>query len=297
MLAASLSLMVALPSAARAQLPDPPPQAGPNPALPWAAPSQTDCDAGSLTCVDGVIKQQKQLTLDLGCNHKAVFAATYWQLTTFMRQVDGTAGFFVRPDRVAHEDVEYNKEYQRQIAAWRAGDVSQVTPDWQAVFAANDAESMTGSGDLLASIAAHVLGDMPTKALEQSDGVMRLKKDTFPFGKTDHDKVNYVLRDATLPIIQFIADHYDPRVDDNSSLAGVIANLLYEWREQSWRNAEDLRFISVATGRDSLTYQIEAQQIRDQALAEIKTIIAGNQDDAAGREARNKYCALNKPTS
>jgi uncharacterized protein DUF5995 len=212
-----LALLAALVLAAPVPA-EPPPQPPPDAALPWAARLETSCDDGAPACMGTVMAAQRRLTLDLGCDHAAVFAATYWQLTTSMRAAVTTPGFFERPDRIGHEDVEFDEEYERQVAAWRAGDTGAVTPDYRAVFAANDAGKLTAAGDQLATIAAHVLGDMPSKALEQTDGVMRLEHDAFPFGKPDHDKVNQVLLDATLPIVHLIADHYDPRADDNDQL-------------------------------------------------------------------------------
>jgi hypothetical protein len=284
------ALVLAAPAAAV-----PPPEPPPNPALPWAEPLETSCSDGALACLDGVVAAQRRLTVDLGCDHEAVFAATYWQLTTFMRAAVATPGFFQRPDRVGHEDVGFDEEYERQIAAWRSGDVGAVTPDYRAVFAANDAGTLTAVGDQLATIAAHVLGDMPSKALEQTDGVMRLEHDAFPFGKPDHDRVNQVLLDATLPIVRFIADHYDARADDEEQLAEQLAVLLSAWREQSWRNAEELRFIRVASGT-GLAYRAKLSEIRAGSAATVRSIVAANQDTPDGTAMRDAYCAAHQPT-
>jgi hypothetical protein len=269
--------------------------APPNPALPWAAPLETTCAQGDIECVDRVVTAQRALTLRLGCNHRAAFAATYWQLTTFMRDAIAEPRFFDRPRRIAHEDVEFDEEYQRQTRAWERGDLANVTPDYEAVFAANDAGVLTAQADQLATIAAHVLGDMPSKALEQPRSIMRRQVDAFPFGKPDHDKVNLVLEEATLPIMEFIAAHYDPRVDDNAQFAEQLALLLFEWRELAWRNAEGLRFIRVASGT-GLLYQAKLAAIRAEALAVVQAIIAAGRDTPAGRAMRDAYCAANRPT-
>src|SRR3954452_8243524 len=84
-----------------------PPQPPPNPALPWAAPLETSCAQGDTACVDRVITGQRALALRLGCRHRAVFAATYWRLTTFMRDAIAAPRFFDRARRIAHEDVEF----------------------------------------------------------------------------------------------------------------------------------------------------------------------------------------------
>jgi hypothetical protein len=281
-------------SAAAAQAP-PPPQPPPNPALPWAAPLETSCAHGDIECVDRVVAAQRGLTLRLGCNHRAAFAATYWRLTSFMRDAIAEPGFFDRPRRIAHEDVEFDEEYRRQTRAWERGDLANVTPDYRAVFAANDAGVLTAQADQLATIAAHVLGDMPSKALDQPRSIMRRREDTFPFGKPDHDKVNLVLQKATLPITEFIAAHYDPRVDDNPQFAEQLTLLLFEWRERAWRNAEELRFIRVASGT-GLLFRAKLAEIRAEALAVIQAIIASGHDTPAGRAMRDAYCASNRPT-
>ena len=238
---------------------------------------------------------QRALTLRLGCTHRAVFAATYWQLTTFMRDAIAEPRFFDRPRRIAHEDVEFDEEYRRQTRAWERGDLAHVTPDYRAVFAANDAGILTTQADQLATIAAHVLGDMPSKALEQPRSIMRRRVDAFPFGKPDHDKVNVVLQEATRPIMEFIAAHYDPRVDDNPQFAEQLTLLLFEWRERAWRNAEELRFIRAASGT-GLVYRAKLDEIRAEALAVVRAIIASGQDTPAGRAMRDAYCARNRPT-
>ena len=272
-----------------------PPQPPPNAALPWAAPLETSCLTGDTSCVDRVAADQRALMLRLGCNHRAAFAATYWQLTTFMRDAIAEPGFFDRPRRIAHEDVEFDEEYQRQTRAWERGEIAHVTPDYRAVFAANDAEILTAQADQLATIAAHVLGDMPSKALEQPRSIMRRRVDAFPFGKPDHDKVNVVLQQAARPITEFIAAHYDPRVDDNPQFAEQLTLLLFEWREQAWRNAEELRFIRVASGT-GLLYRAKLDEIRAEALAVVRAIIASGQDTPAGRAMRDAYCARHRPT-
>lgn len=272
-----------------------PPQPPPNAALPWAAPLEMSCATGDTSCVDRVAADQRALMLRLGCNHRAAFAATYWQLTTFMRDAIAEPGFFDRPRRIAHEDVEFDEEYERQTRAWERGDLAHVTPDYRAVFAANDAGSLTAQADQLATIAAHVLGDMPSKALEQPRSIMRRRVDAFPFGKPDHDEVNVVLQQATRPITEFIAAHYDPRVDDHPQFADQLTLLLFQWREQAWRNAEELRFIRVASGT-GLLYRAKLDEIRAEALAVVRAIIASGQDTPAGRAMRDAYCARHRPT-
>src|SRR4051794_749694 len=291
LVAAAAGLASVSPAAAQVLPPQPPP----NPALPWAAPLETTCARGDTACVDRVAARQRALTLRLGCRHRAVFAATYWQLTTFMRDAIAQPRFFDRPRRVAHEDVEFAEEYQRQTDAWERGDLAHVTPDYRAVFAANDAGILTTQADQLATIAAHVLGDMPSKALEQPRSIMRRRVDVFPFGKPDHDKVNVVLQEATRPIMDFIAAHYDPRVDDNPEFAEQLTVLLFEWRERAWRNAEELRFIRAVWGTGPL-YRAKLDRIRAESLAVVQAIIASGQDTPAGRAMRDAYCATNRPT-
>ena len=272
-----------------------PPQPPPNAALPWAAPLEVSCAQGDTSCVDRVVAAQRGLTLRLGCKHRAVFAATYWRLTRFMRDAIAEPGFFDRPRRIAHEDVEFDEEYRRQTRAWERGDLAHVTPDYRAVFAANDAGVLTAQADQLATIAAHVLGDMPSKALEQPRAIMRRRVDAFPFGKPDHDKVNVVLKEATRPITEFIAAHYDPRVDDNPEFAEQLTLLLFEWRERAWRNAEALRFLRAVSGT-GLLYRAKLDEIRAEALEVVRAIIASGQDTPAGRAMRDAYCARHRPT-
>src|SRR5687767_12652040 len=78
----------------------------------------------------------------LGRTHRAVFAATYWQLTTLMRNAVASRGSSIARGGSRTRIVEFDEEYRRQMRAWERGDVANVTPDYEALFAVNDGRSL-----------------------------------------------------------------------------------------------------------------------------------------------------------
>lgn len=229
------------------------PAAADPPFIPWSAllpgltttyePSSSNlCAAGELACVDAVIQEMttRADALDATCNHNAMFALTYLRTTEAYRVAVVEPGFFSDPQFINHQDALFAKYYFDAWDQYRAAQLGNVPRAWQLAFKAADQKRVTGMGNLLLGMSAHVNRDLPyvlaAIGLVKPDGTSR---------KPDHDKVNVFLNRVIEPLIEEAAARYDPMVDDTQVEGtlideAVLLQLLVGWREQAWRNAEAL---------------------------------------------------------
>ncbi len=258
------------------------------------------CADGAASCFLALESDLVGRTAALGCDHDAVFSHAYLTITRALIDATGTPGFFARPDRINHEAKTYAQEYFDQYDRWHAGDAAGTSPSWQVAFRAAETESVTALGDLLLQLNAHIRRDNPIRAVEQTEGVLRLPG-SMPAasGKPDHERISVALANAMDEMLDGLARHYDPTIDDGSRLFGALfdARGLYSiiaaWREESWRNAEQLRHARAIGGVDGPLYQAKLAQIEDAAHAGAYAILAATLTDPVRNAARNAYCAAN----
>ena len=270
----------------------------PDPTVPYLpAVSPVICPAGEPVCIDRLAAELRRRTAALGCSHDAVFADAYVTITRAL--VDATGAYiFDRPDRVRHEARTYAQEYLDQYARWHAGDRASVSPAWRIAFRAARRQSVTALGDLMLALNAHIRRDNPIRAVEQTEGVLRVPG-LMPAasGKPDHERVNTVLQNAMAPMLAHLAKRYDPTVDDPPPLFGTVIdpNSLYAiiaaWREESWRNAEQLRQARALGGVDGPLYQAKLAAIEASAKAGAEVIRAATRTTRRANRKRNRYCA------
>jgi hypothetical protein len=258
--------------------------------------SENDCKAGRIQCVDSVIREMtKRFTpLKDSCDHNAMFALLYLRVTEeYRRQVGAPGDFFSDEGFINHEDAVFARYYFDAQDAYnnRPGSTGPVPRAWQIAFDAARNHQVTGLGNLLLGVNAHVNRDLPyvlaAIGLVKPDGSSR---------KPDHDKVNEILFDAYGPAIDEAAARFDPSVSTsfpaplattlslNSGMAAIQA-----WRESAWRYAERL----VSAPSDSARAQV-AQEIEDYATTQAQLIRSstayGMLQSSASRDA---YCAAN----
>lgn len=177
------------------------PAAADPPFIPWSAllpgltttyePSSSNlCAAGQLGCVDAVIQEMTTRfdVLDASCNHNAIFALTYLRTTEAYRVAVVEPAFFSDPHFINHQDAIFAKYYFDAWDEYRAGHSSNVARAWQLAFKAADEKRVTGVGNMLLGMSAHVNRDLPyvlaAIGLVKPDGSSR---------KPDHDQVNVFL--------------------------------------------------------------------------------------------------------
>ena len=283
-------------TAGAARADDPPPFVGWSALMPsltyqYDPTSEDDCVAGRFQCVEKVIKEmQRRLDpLAESCDHDAVFALAYLRTTeaylTYARRSD----FFADARFVNHQDVVFARMYFEAYDDWASGRVERVPPAWRIAFSAADDERVTGSGDLLLGISAHINRDLPFAlaaiGMTTRSGVSR---------KHDHDKVDEILNAVVEPLILEQAARFDPemargRTPYGLGYAGLLQTIV-TWREVAWRHAELLVAAPDLASRD-----LVAQQIEEYAATQAQTIEAGSRylPPLTTTKARNEYCAVN----
>jgi hypothetical protein len=252
------------------------------------------CTSGRIQCIDSVINemQRRFAPLAQSCDHNALFALLYLRVTqTYRQEVGANPSFFQDTNFVNHEDPVFADRYFFAVDNYASGNLSQLPQAWQIAFDAARAHAVTGTGDLLLGVNAHVQRDLPfvlyAIGLVKPDGSSR---------KPDHDKVNQILYDAYGPALQDAAARFDPSVSMQlpASLplvSGLSNQTLFSavqvWRETAWRNAERLASAPddnarAAVARDIANYAAsQAQLIRDSTAYGL----------LQGSGARDAYCA------
>jgi len=253
--------------------------------------SEDDCVAGRLPCVDRVIRTMTK-RFDghaESCDHDAMFALTYLRTTEEYRRATTTPGFFSDPAFVNHEDVVFARYYFEAYDRWHAGRHSEVPEAWRVALDAADRRSVSGSGNMLLGINAHINRDLPYVlagiGLVKPDGTSR---------KPDHDKVNEFLNRVPPVLIPELARRFDPTVDD-SNLPGWLDDMLTfqafpAMREAAWRNAE--RLVNAKTAAERALVEQSIEESAASTAQAIRTATAYG-PLSGGSAARDAYCAQN----
>jgi hypothetical protein len=225
----------------------------------------------------------------LACDHDSMFAFTYLVTTEEYRTAVSDPAFFTDNAFVNHQDAVFADFYFRAFDAWDRGAVSEVPPAWRVAFDAADKQQVTGMGNVLLGMNAHVNRDLPfvldAIGLVKPDGTSR---------KPDHDRVNVFLDAVNQYLMTEAAKYLDPTIDDGEVPGTTIDNatmvqLLVSWREAAWRNAERLAAAGSTAERTSI-----AQEIED-AAAHIGTVLKSsyryNGITNGTAAPRNAFCA------
>jgi len=263
------------------------------PSIDWqfSADSADECVAGRISCVDKTVKEMEKRfdPLAASCSHAAVFALAYLRTTQTYRDTAETTGFYQDPAFVNHEDAAFAAMYFSAYGDWAAGRVSRVPPAWRIALDAGKNRQVSGTGDLLLGMNAHVNRDLPFVLAEiglvAPDGSSR---------KPDHDKIDAMLNQVVEPLIAEEAARFDPQMATAPTPYGVgytgLMQALLLWRESAWREAEQLAMAPDEAARDRV-----AQGIEDNAEANAKAIVAATTylPPLTSTAGRDSYCAAN----
>lgn len=235
--------------------------------------SANDCTSGHVRCVRSVIREMTRRfdPLAEACNHNSMFALTYLRTTEQYLESATSPGFFTDPSFINHQDAVFARYYFEAWDAFRAGDVAATPKSWQLAFNAADGRTVSGLGNLLLGMSAHVNRDLPMVladiGLVKPDGTSR---------KPDHDKVNEFLNLVMEPLIDEAAARFDPTVDDGQidgttmDETGML-QMLVGWREQAWHNAEALVNAPTPAARDAVVAEIERTAAIEAHLITVAT--------------------------
>lgn len=288
---------------AQAQLPWLAPGSPPLPpdyTVPYLPPfNKVECPDGRFECWTRLENELVHRTQWIGCHHGAIFSDAYITITQHLIQAT-LNGVWQRPDRITHEAKNYAQEYFDNRDRWVAGDRDRVAPSWQVAFSAADKQEVTALGNVLLDLNAHIRRDNPIRAVEQTDGVLRTAG-AMPgaSGRADHDRISDVLQEALRPMLDHLAAVYDPTIDDGADLFDRVVDqkglyaIISSWREESWRNAEQLRHARALGGPNGPLYQAKLAEIEESARLGGEMIRAATLTTPEANAARNAWCAAN----
>ena len=254
----------------------------------FVASTENDCPKGSLKCVDNVIREMTKRYNTLGCSHNSAFAFTYLVTTQEYRKAVDDPNFFTDNAFVNHQDAGFADLYFTAYDNWKAGRIADVPPSWRIAFQAGDTQAVTGMGNVLLGMNAHVNRDLPfilaSIGLVKPDGTSR---------KVDHDRVNAFLNAVNKYLLTEAAKYLDPTMDDGDVPGTSLDNsaavqLLTGWREEAWRNAERLVAASTPEDRAQVATDIENAAATEGLL--LKTSYSYTLNPNSSAAARNLYC-------
>ncbi len=245
------------------------------------------CTAGHVRCVDAVIREMRSRLKPLvrDCDHDAVFALVYLRTTEEYRRTIEDPDFFVDSAFVNHQVAVFAKLYFDAFDAWHQGNHDKVPPAWRVLFSAAENRDVSGTGNLLLGMSAHVNRDLPLALAEiglvRPDGSSR---------KDDHNKVNQFLVRVVQPVIDEVALRFDPAADD-AQLDGTTMDetatlqLLFGWREEAWRNAERIALADTPAQKAAVIRSIEDAALAKAELLKAQTAYQAPLSSSAARDA------------
>ena len=241
------------------------------------------CATGSDRCIDTTIREMRRRldVLAASCHHAAVFSLAYLRVTEDVRRALHE-DFFADPVWLNQVDAVFARYYFDTLDHWRAGRVERVPVPWRIALQAEDERTMTGLGNFMLAMNAHINRDFPHVIAEV--GLTGQDGDSH---KPDHNAYNRRLDALYGPVFAEEAERFDPTFDDldagsfEETVAGVI---MRGWREGVWRNAEAL-----ALARTPQERALAEQEIEAYATGQAATIRA--MFTSPDSSARDAWCA------
>ena len=244
-------------------------------------PTPSRCSSGSFRCIDTTIGDMTGRFDRLAptCDHDAVFSLLYLRVTERYKQVAATPGFFLDPRQVNYEDAVFSDLYTGAFDDWHANDPGTVPPIWRLAFATADSRQASGSGDALLGMAAHILRDLPFTL--------------YHIGMVDHRDhlaVNEMLRSVYESATKELARRFDATMSTSYIVPGTqqtFMEVVVQWREQGWRNAQDLMAAPDDAARAQVADRIERDAWNTGVTLYLGTRYALQQETVV----RDSYCA------
>ena len=251
----------------------------------YSPTSANDCVAGRRACVGQAVNELNRVLQETGksCGHHAVFALAYTRMTQSYAWSIEQPGYYLDVPFANHQDAVFAKYYTDAWTAWRRGDRAAVPESWRIAFDAAAARTVSGTGDLLLGMNAHINRDLPfvlaSVGLVAPDGTSR---------KRDFDAVEDFLAEAAEPLIAEASQRFAPSMDDNhdplDATYTAYMQMVSVQRENAWRNAEALVNAPTPEARALVAARIEAE-----ATANAQALLLANRQVASS--TRDTYCA------
>lgn len=250
---------------------------------PWSIPAA--CDPGGVECIDAVVAEMtaRYEPLAAGCDHRAPFALMYLRVTEAVGEAERSGPLRADRDYLSHLDAVFAKLYFDASDAWARGDRDAVPAAWQIAFEAAKRQRVSGIGDLLLGMNAHISRDLPFAV--ESIGLDESRALAFT-------KINGVLADVHAAILTEASGLFDPtiagfRLPLLEIDATTVDLVLGRWRDTALEDGRSLLRARTSEERAAVVRTIE-----DNAAARAAVLVAATSRvpfSKAGK-ARVRYC-------
>lgn len=255
----------------------------PTPYRPYTGPI---CATGDPQCIVDVIDEmERRLAPEAAtCDHDAIFGLAYLRVTQNVKDA-ADHGYFRDRQWLTQIDAVFAHMYFATMDAWAAGRTSAVPHAWRIALRASDDRTMSGLGDFMLNMNAHINNDFPyvleKVGLTAADGSSH---------KPDHNAYNDRLDSLYHPVFDEEAARFDPmfnRFDLGPVDDLVVSTIMRGWREMVWRHAEAL----AATRGNPALRAIVRNDIEEYAATQAQLIKLIPIFLASSSPQRDAWCA------
>lgn len=255
----------------------------PTPYRPYTGPI---CTTGDPQCIVDVIDEMENRLAPLAasCSHDAIFSLAYLRVTQNVKAA-ADSGYFADRGWLTQIDAVFAQMYFDTMDTWRAGRTTAVPHAWRIALRASQDRTMSGLGDFMLNMNAHINNDFPyvleKVGLTAADGSTH---------KPDHNAYNQRLDQLYHPVFDEEAARFDPmfnKLDLGPVDELVVSTIMRGWREMVWRHAEAL----AATRTNPLLRAIVQKDIEEYAATQAQLIKLVPIFLAASSPDRDAWCA------
>lgn len=256
----------------------------------WDPNSSNVCVRGDIACVEAVVAEMKRRNEPLmnECSHNAVFSLLYLRTTQhYLKTVKANPNYFINTPLINHEDALFALYYFRAFDNYKAGNMDGVPSAWKIAFDSAKNKGVTGAGNLLLGVSAHINRDLPYVL----DSIGAPKRDDNYDGYKDHNKVNTILREVQPKALKEAADRLDPTIDDIQANGTDLDDdglfqIVRGWRENAWQDAQALTDAQTKEARAVVAAGIEnSAEGKARAIKETNTY-----PPTTNSASRDAYC-------
>jgi hypothetical protein len=255
----------------------------PSPYRPYTGPI---CADGDPQCIVDVIAEMEDRLEPLAatCSHDAIFSLAYLRVTQNVKAAADN-GYFSDRKWLTQIDAIFADMYFDTMDIWHGGNPAAVPHAWRIALKASQDRTMSGLGDFMLNMNAHINNDFPY-VLEQV-GLTAADGSTH---KPDHNAYNQRLDSLYHPVFDEEAARFDPmfnKFDIGPVDELVVSTIMRGLREMVWRHAEAL----AATRHNPLLRQVVQKEIEEYAATQAQLIKLVPIFVAAASPNRDAWCA------
>jgi hypothetical protein len=256
----------------------------PTPYRPYTGPICASADAQCI--VDVIAEMEDRLEpLAATCSHDAIFSLAYLRVTQNVKAAADN-GYFADRGWLTQVDAVFAQMYFDTMDAWKAGQTTTVPHAWRIALRASQDRTMSGLGDFMLNMNAHINNDFPyvleKVGLVAADGTSH---------KPDHNAYNQRLDSLYHPVFDEEAARFDPmfnKFDLGPVDELVVSTIMRGWREMVWRHAEAL----AATRGKPVLRALVQKEIEEYAATQAQLIKLVPIFLAAASPGRDAWCAI-----